>query len=80
MFISLERLSRYEFAIALADVLGVDKDLVKPTSMNMAKLIARRPRDSSLDTSKARELGLSIPSLKDNLRDMVNTYRKFRER
>jgi dTDP-4-dehydrorhamnose reductase len=75
-----ERLSRYEFAIALTDVLGVDKDLVKPISMNMAKLIARRPRDSSLDTSKARELGLSIPSLKDNLRDMVNTYREFRER
>jgi len=66
--------------MALADVLGVNKDLIKPISMNMAKLIARRPRDSSLDTSKARELGLSIPSLKDNLRDMVNTYREFRER
>jgi len=56
-----ERLSRYEFAVMLAEELGADRMLVKPIEMKDAKLVARRPRDSSLDTSKASEEGLAMP-------------------
>jgi dTDP-4-dehydrorhamnose reductase len=72
-----EGLSRYEFATILAEVLGVSRDLVKPKRLAEAKLVAPRPRDSSLDTSKARELGLALPSARECLEDMVETYRRL---
>jgi dTDP-4-dehydrorhamnose reductase len=72
-----ERLSRYEFATILAEILGVGKDLVKPKRLAEAKLVAPRPRDSSLDTSKAKELGLALPSAQECLKDMVKTYRSL---
>jgi dTDP-4-dehydrorhamnose reductase len=72
-----ERLSRYEFATILAETLGAGKDLVKPKRLAEAKLVAPRPRDSSLDTSKAKELGLALPSTRECLKDMVETYRKL---
>ena len=77
LHIAGERLSRYEFATELASVLGVERDLVKPKQIEEAKLIAQRPRDSSLDTTKAKELGLALPSLKDCLKNMVSTYREL---
>lgn len=69
-----ERLSRYDFAVSLAQILGIDKALVKPISLYDAKLIAKRPRDSSLDTSKARLEGLTIPSVVECLNHFVNVY------
>jgi dTDP-4-dehydrorhamnose reductase len=72
-----ERLSRYEFATELASVLSVERDLVKPKQIEEAKFIALRPRDSSLDTTKAKELGLALPPLKDCLKDMISTYREL---
>ncbi|MEM1604666.1 MAG: dTDP-4-dehydrorhamnose reductase [Fervidicoccaceae archaeon] len=74
-----ERLSRYDFALKLADILGVERELVRPITMDSVKLIALRPRDSSLDTSKAMELGLSMPPLTDCLKDMIYIYKKFME-
>jgi len=72
-----ERLSRYEFTTILAEILGASKDLVKPKRLAEAKLVAPRPRDSSLDTSKAKELGLTLPSTRECLKDMVETYRRL---
>ncbi|WP_238529066.1 dTDP-4-dehydrorhamnose reductase [Thermogladius calderae] len=63
-----ERVSRYEFAVELARVLGVSEDLVKPTSIASAVLRARRPRDSSLDSSLARSMGVGVRPLREALR------------
>lgn len=70
-----ERASRYEFALAIAELLGAPKDLVKPArTSDMRHWAARRPRDSSLDTSRARELlGLAHDSRKA-LEDFVSEY------
>ena len=46
------RVSRYEFALRIADKLGLDKDLVISSRMEQMKWLAKRPKDSSLDTSK----------------------------
>jgi len=77
LHIAGERLSRYEFAAELASVLSVERDFVKPKQIEEAKFIALRPRDSSLDTTKAKELGLALPPLKDCLKDMISTYREL---
>jgi len=49
------RVCRYDFAVALAKVFGLDDSLLVPTYMRAMTLPAKRPRDSSLDTSKAEQ-------------------------
>lgn len=72
-----ERMSRYEFAVKLAEALGVERDLVRPKPIEQARLIAKRPKDSSLNTSKSRELGLALPPIHECIEDMILTYRKL---
>jgi len=50
-----ERLSRYDFAIKVAEKLGFDKTLIKPAKMEEMKWIARRPKDSSLNCEETRK-------------------------
>lgn len=71
-----ERVSRYEFALMLANTLGVDKSLVKPVSIETAKLVARRPRDSSLDTSLARRHSLTLPPIEECIKHFVESYKR----
>ena len=57
------RVSRYDFAIALAGAFGLDSSLVEPVTMDEMKWVAKRPRDSSLDVSKATSLLSKKPLL-----------------
>ena len=47
------RVSRFEFAKEIASVFGLDGNLIIPSRMDEINWIAKRPRDSSLDASKA---------------------------
>lgn len=49
------RISRYKFAEMIADKLNLDKTFLKPTKITQMKWNAKRPADSSLDVSKAKE-------------------------
>ncbi len=52
-----ERMNRYEFAIKIAEAFNLPKEKIRRASMkDMKHWKARRPRDSSLDVSKARKL------------------------
>jgi len=59
------RVSRHEFAVKLAEVFNLDMDLVKPAKMDEMSWKAKRPRDSSLNVSKALTL-LSQKPLEPN--------------
>lgn len=48
------RVSRFEFAQLIADSFGLDKSLIDPVLSSQFKWPAKRPMDSSLDTSKAQ--------------------------
>jgi len=50
------RVSRLGFARKVAEFFGLDENLIRPIEMNDIDWIAKRPRDSSLNTSKARRL------------------------
>lgn len=55
-----ERASRFESAVALCRTFGFDDSLVRPSRMNDRRTLARRPRDSSLDSSRlSAALGLA---------------------
>lgn len=47
------RVSRYEFSEIIADVFGLDKSLIGKATIDEMNWQAKRPNDSSLDTSKA---------------------------
>jgi len=47
------RVSRYDFALQIANKFKLDGDLIIPSRMAEMRWIASRPKDSSLDTSKA---------------------------
>ena len=50
------RISRHEFALKLAEVFNLNMGLVKPAKMDEMPWKAKRPRDSSLNVSKALAL------------------------
>ncbi len=51
-----ERISRYDFARKAAEAFKLDSSLIKPIKMSELKAwIAKRPRDSSLDTAKVQK-------------------------
>ena len=49
------RISRFEFAEQIADVFSLDKGLIDKVLSSQFTLPAKRPMDSSLDTSKAQQ-------------------------
>lgn len=55
------RISRYDFALQVADIFGLNADLILPSRMADLPWIARRPMDSSLDTSKASKMLATKP-------------------
>jgi dTDP-4-dehydrorhamnose reductase len=69
------RVSRYEFAKALAETFKLDGRLIKQTTMNSLKWTANRPKDSSLNVVKALktlrrkplEIGEALEKLKTEL-------------
>lgn len=64
------RMSRLEFALAAARAFGLDGSLIRPTSMDKIPYRAPRPRDSSLDSSKAEALtGVPLSDVEGHLRD-----------
>lgn len=51
------RISRYDMALMISENLGLDKSFLKQASINdMKNWIAKRPKDSSLDVSKATQI------------------------
>ena len=55
-FAGATRISRYEMAELVADNFQLEKKLFKPINMKNMDWIAKRPKDSSLDVSKASSL------------------------
>ena len=47
-----ERISRFDFAVKIAEIFDLNKDLIKPITSDQLNWIAKRPVDSSLSTSK----------------------------
>ena len=50
------KISRYQMASMISDKLNLDGTLLKQISMNKMKWVAQRPKDSSLDVSRASSI------------------------
>jgi dTDP-4-dehydrorhamnose reductase len=67
-----ERLSRYEFGIMAAKVFGCDTSLIHACKQEDVKMAAPRPKDVSLNSSKAIYLGFRPLSSEEELRLIAN--------
>lgn len=71
-----ERASRFEAAIALCRAFGCDEKLVRPSRMNDRKVLAPRPRDSSLDSSRlSAALGVAPTTMAEGFAAMKGAAR-----
>jgi dTDP-4-dehydrorhamnose reductase len=70
------RISRYDMALMTADKLGLDKNLIKPAKMDDMKWKAKRPRDSSLDVSKATSILTEKPMSVEKGLDLFTSQMK----
>jgi len=64
-----ERISRYDFAMKVAEIFGLNRSLITPAKMKDLKAwVAKRPRDSSLSVDKIRrEVQVSLLDLNEAL-------------
>ena len=51
-----EKVDRYSFGLQLAEVRGFDRSILKPVSMSEVSFGVQRPRDISMDVSKATSI------------------------
>lgn len=67
-----DRVSKYEFAVALAKAAGLDAGSVRSGRIADAKLVAARPTEMSLSSDKiAQALGRAIPNLYRSLHNAL---------
>ncbi len=59
-----EAMSRYGFAVKIAEVFGFDKKLITPITSKEFPQKAVRPKDVSLDISKIKKLGIKMSNVK----------------
>lgn len=65
-----ESISRYEFGCLMAEVFGFPKEQIQPCLQADIPMIASRPKDVSLDSSKAIALGYQTKSIFEELQDL----------
>jgi dTDP-4-dehydrorhamnose reductase len=66
-----ERISRYDFGVMVADMLGVSKNLIAGCKQCDVKMAAPRPADVSLDSSKAFTFGFSPGAIRSELQKIL---------
>jgi dTDP-4-dehydrorhamnose reductase len=71
------RISRYDLAIMVAEKLRLDKKFLKPVSITAMNWIAKRPKDSSLDVSKAASILEEKPMTIEDGLDLLLKKIKF---
>lgn len=70
---SNDAISKYDFALAVADAFGLDKGLIKKGTSNDVELVAKRPKNTSLSNSRSRELlKTKIIPLNDSLKKLAS--------
>jgi dTDP-4-dehydrorhamnose reductase len=71
-----ERMSRFEFAVKVAEIFGFGPDLMMPVKSGELKLKAKRPFDSSLNVDKITgDLGTKPSGVEESLRQMKKQYK-----
>ena len=70
-------LTKYDFAVRLAKLAGLDSNLIEPISVDDFKFIAQRSKDLSLDIGKfIRDTGVSVPTIEQSMDRFYRDYQQ----
>ena len=68
-------LSKYEFALQIAEKFGLDKKLITPISIDEFDFCAKRGKNFSLDVARLEDaLGYKIPALTESINSFYQDY------
>jgi dTDP-4-dehydrorhamnose reductase len=67
-----EKISRYKFAVKVAEIFGLNKTLIKSISMNDLKQNIIRPKNTTLDISKLKSEEIQMSNINEGLTTMKN--------
>ena len=65
-----KRISRYEFMRKIAKIYDYEENKVKPTDINEIGFKSPRPKDTSLDITKVKNLGFRFSKIEDAIRKL----------
>jgi dTDP-4-dehydrorhamnose reductase len=71
------RCSKYEFGMEMARLMACQSQTIRRGSILNHSFLARRPSDLGLPVTKCEEMGLSIPSYSDSLRQYLDDFQSF---
>lgn len=60
-------ISKYDFGIYFAEIMGFNKELIKPVNIDTFGFDAPRPKNTSLSVEKARNVFGSLPSVENEI-------------
>jgi UDP-4-amino-4,6-dideoxy-N-acetyl-beta-L-altrosamine transaminase len=67
--------SKYEFAVHIADCFNLDRNLIKPMSVDEYPLIAKRGKNLTLNVDKlAKALNCNLPSIEESIEDFHRDF------
>ncbi|MDK2961316.1 MAG: dTDP-4-dehydrorhamnose reductase [Eubacteriaceae bacterium] len=72
---SAQKVSKYEFLKALAEVFGFNTELIHPVSIDTMPSKFERPKDTALNTDKLKKAIGEVPTLKKGLCEMSKSLR-----
>jgi len=71
-----ERCSKLQFGLMLAKVFGLNKELIKPISLEDKKLVAKRPKDPSLSSEKVQK---QVRTKLLNVKEGLEAFKSLRD-
>lgn len=72
---SRDTISKYDFGIQLAELFDLDKSLIAPISVDDFEFKAKRPKNTSLNVSKAEKLLGLLPTVESGVKEFYNKRR-----
>jgi dTDP-4-dehydrorhamnose reductase len=75
-----EQVSKYEFLQLLAGIFGYRPELIAKASSLDGQLPVRRPRNTTLDCSRLRDILLHTPSIHDGMSELKRDYASVSEK
>ena len=73
---SSDSMSKYDFALRIAETFQFDKNLIKKISVDNFTFIAKRGKDMSMNVKKIeRDLGVDLPTIDDSISGFYNDYK-----
>jgi dTDP-4-dehydrorhamnose reductase len=75
-FASHPAISKYEFLDKLTKAMGFKPDMITPVYLDNSQINTMRPLNTTLNTNKISNLGISIPNIDICIKNLVNDFLK----